>query len=137
MSVSALTAAGGGWYTGVVGGGPRVTPRARVLVVSGLSLFGEGIEGLLRQEPGLEIVALETDPAQAIERIKETHPDVVVLTDAEAATGLGLELLGMVSEGFHMRLVEVHRATNTLCVYSGEQQPIREVGDLVDAVRRL
>ena len=39
-----------------------VTPKARVLIVSELSLFGEGVEGLLRQEPGLEIVGLETDP---------------------------------------------------------------------------
>jgi DNA-binding NarL/FixJ family response regulator len=111
-----------------------VTTSARVFVVSGLPLLGEGIEGLLRQEPGLEIVALETDPVQAMGRIKETHPDVVVVTDAEAETGLGLELLGMVREGFHIRIVEVHRATNTLCLYCGEQQPIREVRDLVDTV---
>ncbi len=112
-----------------------MTARARVLVVSGPSLFGEGIEGLLRHEPGLEIAAL--DPAQAIGRIKEVHPDVVVLTDAEAATGLGLELLGMVREGLHIRIVEVHRATNTVCLYCGEQQPIREARDLVDRVRGI
>jgi chemotaxis response regulator CheB len=114
-----------------------VTPRARVLVVSGLSLFGEGIEALLRQEPGLEIVALETDPAQAIGRIKETHPELVVVADAEAATGVGLELLGMVRDGFRMRIVEVNRATNTLCLYCGEHQPIGEVRDLVDTVKGI
>ena len=108
-----------------------------MLVVSGLSLFGEGIEGLLRQEPGLEIVGVETDPGQAVGRIKQAHPDVVILTDAEAATGLDVELLRLVREGFPMRIVEVHQATNTLCLYCGEQQPIREVGDLVDAVQHI
>jgi hypothetical protein len=112
-----------------------VTLRARVLIVSGLSLFGEGIEGLLRQEPGLEIVGLETDPGQAIGRIREAHPDVIILSDAEAATGLDAELLRLVREGLHMRIVEVHQDTNTLCVYCGEQQPIREVQDLVDTVQ--
>ena len=113
------------------------TPKARVLVVSPPSLFEEGIEGLLRQEPGLEIVGLETDPGQAIGRIREAHPDVVILADGEAGTGLELELLRLVREGFHMRIVEVHLATNTLCLYCGEQQPIREVRDLVDAVQHI
>ena len=108
-----------------------------MLIVSELSLFGEGVEGLLRQEPGLEIVGLETDPEQAIGRVKEAHPDVVILTDGEAATGLDAELLRLVREGFHMRIVEVHLATNTLCLYCGEQQPIREVRDLVDTVQHI
>ena len=108
-----------------------------MFVVSQPSLFEDGIEELLRQEPGLEIVGRETDPAQAVERIKEAHPDVVILTDGEAATGLDAELLRLVREGFHMRIVEVHLATNTLCIYCGEQQPIREVRDLVDTVQHI
>ena len=108
-----------------------------MLIVSELSLFGEGVEGLLRQEPGLEIVGLETDPGQAIGRVKEACPDVVILTDGEAATGLDAELLRLVREGFHMRIVEVHLAANTLCIYCGEQQPIREVRDLVDTVQHI
>ena len=112
-------------------------PKARVLVVSQPSLFEDGIEELLRQEPGLEIVGRETDTEEAVRRIKELHPDVVILTDGDAATGLGAELLRLVREGFRMRIVEVHLATNTLCIYCGEQQPIREVRDLVDTVRHI
>jgi hypothetical protein len=137
MGILALTAARTEWYTGVMGDERGVTPRARVLIVSGPSLFGEGIEGLLRQEPGLENVGLETDSGQAVGRIREAHPDVVILADGEAGTGLELELLRLVSEGFHMRIVEVHLATNTLCLYCGEQQSIGEVRDLVDTVQRI
>jgi chemotaxis response regulator CheB len=85
----------------------------------------------------LEIVGLETDPGQAIGRIREAHPDVVILTDGEAGTGLGAELLGMVREGFRMRIVEVHLASNTLCLYCGEQQSIREVRDVVDTLEHI
>lgn len=108
-----------------------------MLVVSELSLFGEGIEGLLRQEPGLEVVGLETDPEQAMRRIRETHPDVVILTDGEAATRLDMELLGLVREGFHMRVVEIDLAANTLCVCRAEQRSIREVGDLLHTVEDI
>ena len=114
-----------------------MSPKARVFVVSEPSLFAEGLEGLLCEEPGLEIVGRETDPLQAVRRIKETHPDVIVLTDGEAATGLDAELLGLVREGLHMRIVEVHLQTNTLCIYCGEQQSIREVGDLVGTVQHI
>ena len=109
----------------------------RVLVVAETSMFEEGIEEILRREPGMEIVGRETDPGQAVQRIREALPDVVILTDGEAAKGIGAEVLGMVREGFHVRIVEVHVATNSLCVYCGEQQSIREVGDLVDAVKHV
>jgi hypothetical protein len=109
----------------------------RVLVVAEPSMFDEGIEELLRQEPGLEIVGRETDPRQVVGRIRETHPDVIILTNGERATGLDAELLRLVREGLHMRIVEVHLVTNTLCLYCGEQQPIREARDLVDTVQHI
>jgi len=37
----------------------------------------------------------------------------------------------MVREGLHVRIVEVQLATNTLCIYCGEQHPILEVGALM------
>jgi len=111
-------------------------PKARVLIVSRPSLFAEGIEGLLRRESGVEILGPVTDQVEAIERIKAAAPDVIVLIDGEAATVLSAELLRLVREGFPIRIVEVHLATNTICLYCGEQQPIREVRDLVDTVQQ-
>ena len=111
--------------------------KARVLLVSEPSLFEEGIEELLRQEPGLEIVGRETDPRQAVGRIRESHPDVIVVADGEGETGLEAELLRLVREGFRIGMVEVHLETNTLCLYWGERRPIREVGDLTDTIQRI
>jgi len=65
-----------------------VRQRTRVFVLSGPSLFGNGIEGLLCEEPGLEIVGRETDPGQAVRPIRESHPDVIILTDGEGRQGL-------------------------------------------------
>jgi len=109
----------------------------RVLFLSEPSLFGEAVEELLRQEQGLEIVGRAADPHEAIRLIKEVRPDVVVFTDGEEATELEAELLRLVREGFPMRIVEVHLATNSICLYLGERQQIGEVKDLVDTVRHL
>ncbi|HUT58027.1 MAG TPA: hypothetical protein VNA25_09285, partial [Phycisphaerae bacterium] len=89
------------------------------------------------EEPGLEIVGRETDPRQAVRRIKESHPDVVVFTDGEGATQLEAQLLRLVREGLPMRIVEVQLATNTVCLCCGEQQSIRKVRDLVDTVQHV
>jgi hypothetical protein len=114
-----------------------VSPKARVFVISASSLFGEGLEGLLGEEPGLEIVGRETDPRQAVGRIRESHPDVIVLTNGEGAAGLDADLLRLVREGLRIRIVEVHLAANTVCIYCGERQPIQEVGDLVDTLQHI
>jgi chemotaxis response regulator CheB len=109
----------------------------RVLLFAEPSMFNEGIEAMLRQEPGLEIVGREEDPQEALKLIKEVSPDVILVADGEAAAVLASELMRMVRQGFRMRMVEVHLATNTLCVYRGEQQRIREAGELVETVRHI
>jgi DNA-binding NarL/FixJ family response regulator len=107
----------------------------RVLVVAEPSMFDEGIEAILRQEPGLEIVGRGADPQDCARLIKEASPDVILVADGGAVERLAAELMGMVRDGYCMRMVEVHLATNSLCVYRGERQSIRQVADLVDAVR--
>ena len=113
------------------------TSKARVLLVSEASLFEEAIEALLREEPGLEIVGRESDPRQAVGRIRDCHPDVVIVVDGEGETGLEAELLRLAREGFPIRIVEVNLATNTVYVYSGRQQSVREAGDLVRTVQHI
>ena len=109
----------------------------RVLVVAEPSMFEEGIGELLRQEPGLEIVGRGVDAQDAVRLIEECQPDLILVADGETATGYAPEFMRLVREGFHIRVVEVHLATNTLCLYCGEQQPVRHAQDLVDTVRHI
>jgi hypothetical protein len=109
----------------------------RVLVVGEPSLFEEGIEELIRQEPGLEIVARGADPQDTARLFKEHSPDVILVADGEAAERLAPELMCMVRAGYCMRMVEVHLAANTLCVYCGDHRPIREAGDLVGIMHHV
>ena len=137
MNRSTLTAGGMRRYTVYMPKDPRARRKTRVLVVAEQSLFGEGVEALLRLEPGLQIVARETDRGQAANRVRETAPDVIILADGEAATGLGLDLLRLVGDGFHMRIVEIHLKDNSLRIYCGDEQSIREVQDLMDSLGHL
>src|SRR4051794_15457474 len=54
-------------------------PPTRVLICDDHNLFAEGIKAILRAEASLEVVGEARDGRQAIEKVKELHPDVVLM----------------------------------------------------------
>jgi two-component system, NarL family, response regulator NreC len=57
----------------------RFMPPTRVLICDDHTLFLEGIKAILRGEPSLEVVGEAGDGRQAVEKVKELHPDVVLM----------------------------------------------------------
>jgi two-component system response regulator DevR len=106
----------------------------RVFLLSSHPLFGPGVESLLRQETGLDIVGRETDVEKAIERIRELRPDVVIVDCAEPACDAISVLMRIWREGLETKVLGLNLQDNTLCVYRGEQRIVKEVKDLVEAV---
>lgn len=51
----------------------------RVLIVDDHELLREGLEGLLRYEPGMKVVGKATDGAQAVQQARILHPDVILM----------------------------------------------------------
>ena len=101
----------------------------RVLIVAEPSLFEEGIEELLRQEEGLEVVGREEDPEQAARRIKESSPDVIILIDGEAGTALDVDLLRLAREGFQINMVDVVATVDFIFRGGPGPEPEYLVGD--------
>src|SRR6185436_11110336 len=54
-------------------------PPTRVLICDDHTLFSEGIKAILRAEASLEVVGEARDGRQAVEKVKELHPDVVLM----------------------------------------------------------
>ncbi len=108
----------------------------RVIMLFSHPLFGLGVESLLRQEVGLEIVGRERDTDRAIELIKECRPDVVILDGADPACD-PMSVVGRVlSEGAGTRVITLNLQDNTMCVYRGEQRVVKKVEDLVQAIKQ-
>jgi len=51
----------------------------RVLICDDQWIVSQGLEAILGAEPGIEVVGLAADGAQAIEKVAQVHPDVVLM----------------------------------------------------------
>ena len=109
----------------------------RVFILSNHPLFGQGVESLLRREARLEIVGQETDLDQAVERIKEIRPDVVILDCAEPACDPTPAVMRILREGLGTKVIGLNLQDNTLYIYRGEQRLVKEVKDLIEAIEPL
>jgi DNA-binding NarL/FixJ family response regulator len=106
----------------------------RVFILSSHALFSHGVESLLRQEPGLEIVGRETDVDRAIECIQELRPDVVIFDNNDPEVDFRPVVMRIFREGLGTKVIGLNLQDNTLCIYRGEQRVIEEVKDLVEAI---
>jgi DNA-binding NarL/FixJ family response regulator len=104
--------------------------KTRIFVISDHLMFGQGLESLLRQEAELDIIGQETDFSQAIERIKELQPDVVILDSDDAAPKVA-SILGA-SSG--VKIISLSLQDNNLYVYQARQRVTKDVIDLLEAI---
>jgi len=105
----------------------------RIFMLSSHPLFSQGVESLLRQETGLEIVGREADADKALERIKELRPDVVVLDSADLCDPMPV-VMRIFREGVGAKIIGLNIQDDTICIYRGEQRVVKGVEDLVEAI---
>jgi len=110
----------------------------RVFIFSNRSLFTQGVDRLLEQEPGLEVVGWEADPDEAIRCIRNTQPDVVILTGEDATPRPSANAVRLFREGLgtKIKIIGLNLQDNTIYIYHGEQREVQEVGDLVKAIEQ-
>jgi DNA-binding NarL/FixJ family response regulator len=122
----------------------QLVKQIRILLADDHNVMRRGLRLLLESQPGFVIVAEAADGGQAVERAKETKPDVVVLdiamphlsgTDAaqrisESLPGTAIVILSMHSdEGYLLRALKAG-AKGYLVKDSPE-------GDLIEAIKAV
>lgn len=70
--------------TGMVKAREEGTAVRRVLIVDDHKIMREGLVGLMRFEPGIEVVGQAADGPQAIELAAQLQPDVIVMMSVSA-----------------------------------------------------
>lgn len=106
----------------------------RVFILSRHSLFSQGIETLLAQDPELEIVGRETDFATAAEFLQACPPDVVILNCDDPEPDLSPAVLCILRKRLEIRLIGLSLLDNRIYVYQGEEKQVCQVEDLLEAI---
>jgi len=99
-------------------------------------MFREGIQGLLQRKTDVEIVGQETDFHKAIEQIRELKPDIVIVEDGEDEAYPTTIMMGLINAGLKAQVIGLNLEDNTLTICRGEQLVIREVEDLMKAIKQ-
>ena len=106
----------------------------RIFILSSHPLFSQGVESLLCQKTGLDIVGREMDIDKALERLRELRPDVVIVDNSDAEAEFTPVVMCILRERLGTKVIGLNLQDNTICIYRGEQRVIKEVEDLVEAI---
>jgi len=104
-------------------------------MLSSHPLFSQGVESLLCQETGLEIVGREMDLEKGLDRIRELRPDVVIVDNGDPTCDPTPTVMRILREGLGIRVIGLNLRDNMVCVYRGEQRVARGVEDLLEAIQ--
>lgn len=107
---------------------------SRVLILSDQSLFYQGIQNLLEQDAVLDVVDCELSARELVAHIKATRPDAVLLDSDHPPASIASRLMDILHDMRGIRLIGISYQHNTLYVYRGETQNVRDVADLLNVI---
>lgn len=102
-----------------------------VLVISKHSLFGRGVERLLCREAGLAVSSIDSDEPDALSRIAELKPDVVILDSSDTGCDPGPVLTQILRTKERTMIIGLDLSDNVACVCSIEHRLVKNVSDLL------
>lgn len=107
----------------------------RIFIISNYPMFGRGLESLLRQDNGLEVMGQETNLDRAVERIKNLQPDIVIVDNSgPEQQGLPAAVLQILDENSGTKVVGLSLQGNYLSIYQSTRRIITSVEDLVNVI---
>jgi DNA-binding NarL/FixJ family response regulator len=108
----------------------------RVLILSRHSTFSLGIETLLAQEDGIEIVSRgrDADPNATIECILTNRPDVVMVNCDDPEPELCPVIQCILRDRPEIRVIGLSLQNNKISIFQGEKKQVCLVDDLLKAI---
>lgn len=98
-------------------------------------MFIEGIETLLSQEAGIDIVSQSRDLSDPVEYVQKHCPDVVIFNCDDPEIDLTPAILCIFRERLGICVIGLSLQDNQICIYRGEQKQLRQVEDLLDVIK--
>ncbi|MCL4535535.1 MAG: hypothetical protein M1370_10305 [Bacteroidetes bacterium] len=111
-------------------------PRSRVFILYSHGLFARGVQSLLSREPLVEVVGVEKDDRQALDKIKSLNPDVILVDSGATRANTCLTIAEVFQEVPGARVISLSLQENGIDIYDKQRIVACGPGDLVRAIRR-
>ena len=99
-------------------------------------LFARGLEHLLRQERGVEIVGVATERESALTQIRTIKPDVILVEADHGKPDPGTLLFTVVQDRGEGRVLSVSFNRNEAVLYTGRRWKASRARDLIEGIKR-
>lgn len=109
--------------------------KKRIFICSHRSLFSEGVEAFLLNDPELQVVGWETDPEAAVDRINEAHPDIVLLIGDQPYHPC-VDARCLLRQTVEANVVTLNLQADRVRVFRGEQYVVTEMHDLLEVIKQ-
>lgn len=107
----------------------------QILLVSSHTLFAQGVRSLLAGQATFEIVDVVTDTSEALRRIVESPPDVVIVdNDGDIRSA---EFVALLDTYHDLRVVVVRLSDERVHLYRREQSTQTGIDGLIEAIQRI
>ena len=106
----------------------------RVFIISQEAIFGRGIESLLQDMPGIELVGNEADLQEAVKHLHKAAPDVVILYGSFPPDRLTPAMQWVLTQDNRAKIIRLSPEDNSLGLYYTERRDVRDLDDLVNAI---
>ena len=107
----------------------------RVIVLSGLSLFGTGIKSLLSNVEEIEIVAWNKLSCDIAACVRKNNADVIIINCDDPTQDITPAILCALQDRFEMLIIGLSLSNNSAIVYRGVQKQIVCPDDLLPILR--
>ncbi len=108
----------------------------RIFMLSSQLMFSRGMENLLSGQVNVEIVGHESDTAQALKRIQELQPDVIILDSKDLASASSGVIASILKKAPSAKVIALNLTNDQIRVYHGEQRTARCVDDLLEVIEQ-
>jgi DNA-binding NarL/FixJ family response regulator len=106
-----------------------------ILIVNNQSMFGQGMEHLLREEPGLEVHGCKGDRNSALEVIDQLQPDILVLDCTDMACESAMELVKLSTHRSKLKIILLSLDQTCACIIQREVRSTVDLDLLLDVIR--
>lgn len=107
--------------------------QSRVFILASQTLFAEGVQSLLSEQPGITVIGAATVESDALSRLREANPDVVIVeATGDSQSRLVAQVLEMVPGA---KVLGLSLDDNCIYTYTRQLKQSQSVEDLVEAIR--